>query len=125
MSRRFVAAGVFVIALGAYLITLAPGVGMTDSGELMLAAETFGVAHPPGFPLYVVVTHFFPNANIASAIFAALAAGVMAFVAGEAALLLAFSRTLWAYATIAEVYALNTFLCVAMLACAVAWRRTR
>ena len=40
-----------------------------------------------------------------------------------AGLLLAFSRTLWSYGTIAEVYALNTFLILLILLLMLRWRR--
>ncbi|HEV7922679.1 MAG TPA: DUF2723 domain-containing protein [Thermoanaerobaculia bacterium] len=141
------AAVVFAVALGVYLVTLAPTVGLTDSGELTVAAWAHGNAHPPGFPLYLLLTHLFTllpirsvawRVNFASAFFAALACGAMVFavasmtarrsgitVAVFAGLMLAFSRTLWNYATVAEVYALNTFLIVAMLALVLAWYRTR
>ena len=134
------AAIVFVIALAIYAMTMYRTVGPTDSGELTLAAQSLGVAHPPGFPLYVLVTHLFTivpigdvaqRANFASAFFAALAAAAMTFIADDvviaicAGFFLAFSRTLWAYASVAEVYALNTFLSVAMLALAMRFRRTR
>jgi len=134
------AALVFAIALAVYAMTMYRTVGPTDSGELTLAAQSLGVAHPPGFPLYVLVTHLFTmvpigdvaqRANFASAFFAALAAAAMTFIVDDAliaicaGLFLAFSRTLWLYASVAEVYALNTFLCVAMFACAMRWRRTR
>jgi len=134
------AAVVFVIALAVYALTMYRTVGPTDSGELTVAAQTLGVAHPPGFPLYVLVTHLFTlvplgdvavRANFASAFFAALAAAAMTFIADDFLIaialgfFLAFSRTLWAYASVAEVYALNTFLSVAMLVLVVRWRRTR
>jgi tetratricopeptide (TPR) repeat protein len=38
-------------------------------------------------------------------------------------LLVAFSRTLWSYATIAEVYTLNTLLIVIVIFCMLRWRR--
>src|SRR5258705_13406269 len=44
-------AALFPITL--YVATVAPSVPPGDSGELMTAAATFGVAHPPGYPLYV------------------------------------------------------------------------
>src|SRR5205085_1606850 len=90
--------------------------------------------------LYVLVTHRFTvvpigdvaqRANFASAFFAAFAAAAMTFIADDfliaicAGFFLAFSRTLWLYASVAEVYALNTFLSVAMLALAMRFRRTR
>jgi Protein of unknown function (DUF2723) len=40
-----------------------------------------------------------------------------------AGLLMAFSRTLWAYATIAEVYALNAFLILVIFGLMLRWRR--
>src|SRR5437763_16284396 len=83
---------VFIAALMLYARTLAPTVTLVDSGELMLAAHTLGVAHPPGFPLYVLLAHFFTGlpigsvaarVNFASALFAALAAAMLTLVVAE------------------------------------------
>jgi len=162
---------VAVLALAVYARTLAPGVTLVDSGELIVAARNLGVAHPPGFPLYVLLAHAatwapFGNVaqrvNAASAVFAAAAAAVTALclrelvpglpppssprekrrgrkaakaaaprtlqagavVLAATGLLFAFSRTLWAYATVAEVYTLNTLLVVSALALVLRWRRT-
>src|SRR5882757_11093244 len=146
------AAAVFVVAALLYTLTLAPTVTLVDSGELILAAWGTGVAHPPGFPLWVMLAHLaslLPFGNVAvrinfsSALFAALACAMLTLVVAEliitasslampkrrkkgtkkteelgvthlvvaapglgAGLLMAFSRTLWSYATITEVYAL-------------------
>ncbi|HKO54782.1 MAG TPA: DUF2723 domain-containing protein [Thermoanaerobaculia bacterium] len=145
-SLLVAAAVVFAVALGVYVATLAPTVGLTDSGELTIAAWSLGNAHPPGFPLYLLLTHLFTllpmgtvawRVNLASAFFAALACGAMVLAAGSltrtsriavavlAGLMLAFSRTLWNYATVAEVYALNAFLIVTLFALILAWYRTR
>src|SRR5437867_2797546 len=93
---RAVGAGiVFVAALVLYTATLAPTVTFVDSGELIIAARTLGVAHPPGFPLYVLLAHIatmFPfgsvalRVNFASALFAALAAATLVLVVSEALL---------------------------------------
>ena len=65
-----------------YVKTLAPTVSFFDSGELISAAYTLGVAHPPGYPLYVLLGWLFsklPIGNIAyrinrmSAFFASIA----------------------------------------------------
>jgi uncharacterized membrane protein len=40
-----------------YLLTAAPGVQYTDSGELAAACTTFGVAHPTGYPLFTLLGH--------------------------------------------------------------------
>ena len=166
------AGAVFVVALLLYTWTLAPTVTLVDSGELILAAWGTGVAHPPGFPLWVMLAHLaslLPFGNVAvrinfsSALFAALACAMVTLVVAEliitgsslaalkrttkaaqrrtkdedlsggrvlmfapaavAGLLMAFSRTLWSYATITEVYALNALLIVAVFFLMVCWRR--
>ncbi len=166
-----VAAAIFFVAFAVYVATLAPTVFLIDSGFLTVAAWSHGSAHPPGFPLFLMLTHLatllpFGNiawrANLASAFFSALASAAAAIAIAETlltatmrpatrprkgkgaeppraeasraviaaamvagGLLLAFSRTLWAYATVTEVYALNTFLICALLAVVLRWRRTR
>src|SRR5436309_10507087 len=83
---------VFFASLFLYSWTLAPTVTLVDSGELIVAAHGLGVAHPPGFPLYVMLTHLATRVplgnvaqrvNFASALFAALAAGLMTLVVIE------------------------------------------
>jgi hypothetical protein len=175
----FWAAIVFFAALFLYTWTLAPTVTLIDSGELILAAHSLGVAHPPGFPLWVMLAHLvslapFGNVasriNFSSAVFAALASATLTLVVAElsaaasslgnskqrgrrntapalrsasphktvtgafgdrllvlapaltAGLLLAFSRTLWSYATVAEVYALNTLLLLLIFFLMLRWR---
>lgn len=173
---------VFLVALILYSWTLAPTVTFVDSGELIVVARFLGVAHPPGFPLWAMLGHLaslFPWGNIAarvnfsSALFAALACGMLTLVVAElmiaasyvapkrpptkrsfhqdwktrrqsyretanegsesnfliyasalgSGLLLACSLTLWAYATITEVYALNTFLFISVFFLIAHWRR--
>ena len=156
-SYAFVAAlVVFVTALVLYCVTLAPTVTLVDSGELMLAAWGPGVAHPPGFPLYLMLAHIaslLPAGSVAlrlngfSALFGALAAAMLTLATYEAmaairserkaapekfeivaavaaGLLFVFSRTIWAYSTVTEVYSLNTFLIATVLWLMLAWRRT-
>ena len=166
------AGAVFLVALVVYSWTLAPPVTLTDSGELIVAAYGLGVAHPPGFPLWIMLAHFaslVPLGNVAvrinfsSAVFAAVACAMLTLVVAEllvtafcfatprrrnkaarhgsdiessnvdgllmfapavgAGLLMAFSRTLWAYATITEVYTLNAFLVLLVFFLVVRWRR--
>jgi tetratricopeptide (TPR) repeat protein len=163
-SQWLCAAAVFVVTLALYTWTLAPTVTLVDSGELIVAAQSLGVAHPPGFPFYVLLAHaatWLPIGNVAervnfaSAFFGALAVAVVALVAAEAlrptparpggkkrvpadvaaddataivavlvaALLLACSRTLWSYATLAEVYTLNALLILLAIFLMLRWRR--
>ena len=163
------AGAVFLVALLLYSRTLAPTVTLVDSGELILVAQGLGVAHPPGFPLWVILAHvasLVPFGNVAvrinfsSAIFAALACSMLTLVVSElmitaaylparkggaqqrkravdlginrllvfapalgSGLLMAFSRTLWSYATIAEVYTLNTLLILIVFFLMLRWRR--
>ena len=61
-SRRAIlglAAATGVPALVLYLLTLAPSVVGGDGGELMAAARVLGVAHPPGYPTFTILTHVF------------------------------------------------------------------
>ncbi len=172
-KTEFLCAGaVFVVAMVLYAVTLAPTVTLVDSGELILAARGLGVAHPPGFPLWVMLAHLaslLPFGNIAvrinfsSALFASLACAMMTLVVAElmitrafaapskrakksahqmktgekssrdyllifapalaSGLVIAFSRTLWFYGTITEVYALNTLLILTVFFLMARWRR--
>ncbi len=74
---------VLLVSFWGYVKTLAPTVSFFDSGELISAAYTFGVAHPPGYPLYVLLGWMFSKLpvgsvawriNLMSACFASLAA---------------------------------------------------
>ncbi|HMC23001.1 MAG TPA: DUF2723 domain-containing protein [Thermoanaerobaculia bacterium] len=161
---------VFVLALIVYILTIVPTVALVDSGELTDAAWSLGNAHPPGFPLFLLLTHLFTRlpfgsvawrCNLASAVFSAAASGFVALAVGEmlllpvtrkrearkkrarqaepvaqpiiivalimiaAGLLFAFSKTLWAYATETEVYALNSAMMVAIAWLMLLWARTR
>jgi hypothetical protein len=156
-ARPYVlAALVFGAATACYVATLAPTVTFVDSGELIAAAKSLSVAHAPGFPLYIVVAHvstWLPfgtvaeRVHLASAVFAAVAAAVVALLALEilrrqtpsrgreqavwagasaalsGGLLFAFSRTLWSYATEAEVYSLNIALVLAVALLVLRWSR--
>src|ERR1700722_6824303 len=70
-----------------YLLTLAPDVTLEDSGELATGSFYAGVPHPPGYPLWTIITWLFtkliPFGNvayrvaIASAVAGALASGLL------------------------------------------------
>ncbi len=113
------------LAAGLYACTLAPGVGAGDGGELLLAASTFGVPHPPGYPLWATAASAVAaiplgslalRVNALSLIFAAIAAallwslarrsGVGRFGAAAATALYATSIAVWRSAVEAEVYSL-------------------
>jgi hypothetical protein len=83
---RAAAAVVFSVALAVYMATMAPTVTFVDSGALIVAAHTSGVAHPPGFPLWLILARaaaWLPAGSTAvrvhllSAVSAALAAALV------------------------------------------------
>ena len=140
-----VSAAVAVIALALYSATLSPGVGAGDSGELLLAARTLGVPHPPGYPLWTLLARVAASLpwgdvagrlNALSAILAALGAGLFhvlarrtglrPFAALVATALYAGSITIWSAAVETEVYALAApfFLLLVLLAWNARSRRT-
>ena len=119
-----------------YVSTLAPTVVTVfdDSPEFQLVCHLLGVAHPTGYPLYTLLGKLFTllpvgdlayRVNLMSAIFAALAAGVVMLLVREltgrlaagflSALALAVSPVFWSQATIAEVYPLHLFLMALIL----------
>ncbi|RJP65649.1 MAG: DUF2723 domain-containing protein [Candidatus Abyssobacteria bacterium SURF_17] len=80
---------VFAVSLAGYLYTLAPTVTFGDSGELITAAVTLGVAHPPGYPLWLLIAKVFSllpvgdvayRINLMSAVLDAAAIGVLTLV---------------------------------------------
>src|SRR5262245_53245604 len=55
------AAGAAITArtLALYLSTAARSIIVGDTAELAMVAATFGVAHPPGYPLLTLLGHLF------------------------------------------------------------------
>ncbi|RLT33886.1 MAG: DUF2723 domain-containing protein [Chloroflexi bacterium] len=124
----------FALFLGLYSRTLAPGLLFGDPGEFQFAAWRFGLAHPTGYPLYLLLGGGWQHlaglfgvdpATSLNAFSALLTAGAVAICylavlgwlpkrtpaalvsAFFAALLIGVNPTLWSQALIAEVYALH------------------
>ncbi len=57
MNKKIFPVLAFIIPFIVYMITLVPGITYTDSGELMGAASTFGIPHPTGYPLFLLVSN--------------------------------------------------------------------
>ncbi|HEY2924511.1 MAG TPA: DUF2723 domain-containing protein [Candidatus Eisenbacteria bacterium] len=129
------------IAAFVYGLTLSPSVGAGDSGELILAAHSLGIPHPPGYPLWLLLARcadLLPwgtvalRVNALSAVLTACAVGLFFHLAARcglnlagriaATLIFAGSTLLWDSATQAEVYSLAT---VAFLALSLAALRAR
>lgn len=134
-----------ITAFAIYLASLAPSItwaqGSSDSGELVTAAYYLGVAHPTGYPAFVLLGWLFSHlpigeniafrVNLLSAVAASVAVTLLALLAlrvgrhwptpagamgaAAGALLLAFSPMFWSQAVVTEVYALNALFVLLLL----------
>ncbi|NOZ06997.1 MAG: DUF2723 domain-containing protein [Chloroflexi bacterium] len=132
-----------LLAFALYVRTLAPGLLGGDSGEFQMAAWLGGLAHPTGYPLYLMLgwlwSHLLPlgdpayRMNLFSAFWAAVtvvllyhllvatgrrvlpSANRISPVAALVTLTFALTPTFWSQATQAEVYTLNAFFVVLLL----------
>ena len=143
-------AGVSLFSFFIYLKTLAPSVLYYDrpiafdSAMLQAEAAALGIGHPTGYPTYMMLTHLFTilpgvepayGANLASAVYAALAVAALYAVAlrlcgrvpaaAIGTLAFAFSGTFWSQVVIAEVYTLNVLFLSLTVLFLLAWRDTR
>jgi len=130
---------VLASSLFIYSLCACPTIHVGDSPELAAAAATFGVAHPPGYAVYTMLTGLGVRAlwwlepahaaNVMSGIYAAGAValfwlllrrlGVTAAACWFGAACLALGNTFWAHATVAEVYTLDSLALTAALHAAV------
>jgi hypothetical protein len=115
--------------------------GAGDSAQHVLCAVTWGVPHPPGYPLLTALgwlwSRLFSDPGAAvnglSGLFAASAAAVLYLLlrrsgcrraaALTAAAFMAFSPLFWYYSLIAEARALNDLLALAAAYFALEWSR--
>ena len=123
-----------VVVLAAYLRTMGQTVGAADTFEFQVVAPTLGIAHPTGYPLFILIGKLFSlipigsvawRVNLVSVTFATATATLLYFllarltgqraVAALAALCLASSRVFWSQAVVAEVYPLNAAFATAIL----------
>ena len=143
------------LALLVYGATLAPTITWrnsgADSGDLVTAAFTLGIPHPPGYPLYTLIAAAFahlpfgePAQNVG--FFSALAAAastilisrsaralisdqprnwVSSLVPPSIALVIAFAPLFWSQATVAEIYALNVLIVSGFLTALLSGSRAR
>ena len=156
-GRRARAAGVllaglavFALVFALYLRTLSPTVlylqspKLLDAVMLQMQVAVLGIAHPTGYPTYLMLTHLFTylpigdpayRTNLASAVYAALAvvavyrAGLLlgrrAVAAAAGALAFGLGGALWSQAVIAEVYTLNALLVSVTIVVLLLWRENR
>ncbi|MCU0285995.1 MAG: DUF2723 domain-containing protein [Acidobacteria bacterium] len=140
-----ICAGIFFISILVYILTLAPAISFGDSGELTAAAYNLGIAHPPGYPLYLMLGKLFMllipfgdmavRMNLLSAFFASLTAVVIYLIgriltfnrlmAVSTSLMAAFSFTFWTQAVTTEVYTLAALFFSALIFFTLQWLKNR
>ena len=149
---RFLLALVIFLFTGFfYILTLSPALSFIDSGELAANCIILGIAHPPGYPLYVQLGKIFSllplgepiyKLNLMSAFWVSLSNLCLflsvilisnVFTSQELktklklsgailiTFLFSFSPILWSQATQNEVYSLNIFLCSLIILIALYW----
>eukprot|EP00605_Chrysophyceae_sp_TOSAG23-4_P001021 GSChrysophyteH1.ASY1.ANO1.1122.1 assembled CDS len=134
-----------------YILTASPSIAGGDSGELVAEGCSLGTAHPPGYPLFTLLTwaskkfgftvfdeikdNVAYRMNILSCLLTSGAAGFMGTSKSEAPVLYAggsivamglfsFSPLIWQYAVTAEVFPLNTFFAALILWLVLRFSRT-
>lgn len=135
----------FLVPLVVYLASLDSAVGFWDVGEMQTVPYILGIAHPTGFPAFVLLgwlfSHLFPVGTIAlrmalmCALAMSLAAWLVARIVSEqtqsswlgtgCAWLFAFGQIAWTRGTRTEIHALATFFIALTLYCALHWYKTR
>ncbi len=134
--------GTFIVALVLYIPTVMPTVGFWDTAEFQTVGPVLGIAHPTGFPSYVLLTWaanillspFGETAYRINLFSALLVAGAAALVAATvqrlsgraipaiaAGLLFAGAPIAWWEAERADPHALHVFLAALLLYLLVAW----
>ena len=117
-----------------------PGVAFADWGEMQVVPHVLGVAHPTGYPSYILLAWLAQlaplgsvafRANLLSAILVAAALatvvlisarlGVRPLIAAAGSLALGLAGTVWAAATVAEVNPLHLLLVALILHRALVW----
>lgn len=138
MTQKYIYTLILTATLAlCYTVALAPGLtwanGSADGGDLITAAATGGVAHPSGYPLYLLMARAFQllpfgalafRTNLLSAVCAVFAALVLQnwlrrqFTPGIAftgALAFGLAPAIWSQAVVTEVYTLQSLLLILFL----------
>lgn len=136
-KKYFWAAISSLVALAAYILTLAPDVYFIDSGELAAALVQFNICHPTGYPLFTILGKIFTAIPLENKIylvnlFTAIVSAASIFVffyfceyvisnyfrtklsqlyiniiSAASALIIAFNYTSWDTSNSVEVYSLH------------------
>lgn len=123
-----------------FAATAARDVVVGDSGEFLAAAARLGVAHPPGYPLLVLLGHVFSwlpigplpfRINFVAVVSGALAVGFICATALRlgatqigaiiAGLAIGLNPLFWEWSLTIEAFPLNNLLASALVYCLVRW----
>ncbi len=144
-KERWWCAAVFFATYLFYLFTLYPSVAAEDAGEFSTAVATLGIAHPPGYPVYIllgkVFTLLIPFGSLAWKVnlFSAFCGAVSAvlfylclklftrddFLSFCGAILFAAGSIFWSQSIRAEVYTLNSVFLLLLLFLLFLWHEKR
>jgi hypothetical protein len=135
------AAAIAVLAGLLYFLTAARDFVVGDTPELITAAVSLGVAHPPGYPLFTMLGHLFSllpfgpvpfRVSLLAVVCSSLTVGVVYFTAvrltrsrlaaAVAALSLAINPLFWSWSLVAEVFPLNNLLAALLIYFLVLWQ---
>jgi 4-amino-4-deoxy-L-arabinose transferase-like glycosyltransferase len=134
----------FALPFATYVYSMQRNVGFWDVGEMQTVPYILGIAHPTGFPAFVLTgwlfTHAFPFGEVAwrMTLLCACAMSVTAWVvyrmladelkdpaiAFLAALSFAFTDLAWVHGTRTEVHAFSIALIALTFWCALRWSAT-
>ena len=131
------------LAFSLYLLTLAPTVMWYDMGEFALVSHVLGGAHPPGYPLYIILGKLFTllpigdvayRVNLMSAAWGSATVYLLFlilkmttrsdFASFLPAMTVAVGSTFWSSAIWAEAHTLNAFLTLLIIYLMSLWRST-
>jgi hypothetical protein len=143
LTKHATGLGAILITIAAatlYFFTAARDIVVGDTPELITAAATLGVAHPPGYPLFTMLGYVFSllpfgsipfRVNLVSVVCDSLAVGVVYVIAEHlvrsriaaaiAALALAATPTFWQWSLEAEVFPLNNLLAAVLILLLMFW----
>jgi len=124
-----------LLTFAIYFRTLGPTVTGEDAGELVTAAYTMGIAHPPGYPLWCMLGKLFTvivpfgtvawRVNLMSGFFGAATVFIVCLIIVKLRAHPVAAAEFWEQCTIAEIYSLNTFLIALCVFLLFAWYEYR
>lgn len=140
LGARLAPVFVFAVSLALYLRTLLPDMAFDDWGEMQTVPHVLGIAHPTGYPTYILTAWLFEllplgsiafRANLFSAVCVAVALtamtssalrlGVRPTIAAAVAVTTGAIGTIWASAVVAEVNGLHLAFIALIVDRSLAW----